>query len=349
MAVSSARSRARRSQLGLTTPVLWEKRAGTAPVNGDRCATKFHRISSCEGRGTGPDRGGVSFHLAGRAMTLRDSWRYPLWLSAFTYGSEAFRPAIRRVQDSKQNGTFLGSNSPISSHFFPSTPAYLERAKHASRGQPRNAGAGIVRGGTDLKNGEPVGVGHNFERRRGGLGWTMALPSPAARSQTVASPVPQFTRPRCVCVRSLNPCGQRTRDEHTKRTSRLHRRRNARVFAWYAAERIRERCDAENRNEGRTRRVPAHRQHRSAVVTLKPGPLMRVLPGVRISKVEASGPNIPSSRHNFSHQRNLYPKSAVFRIFHRHALSTSRVVAYDDKTPLPIIPSSHLNPMVVRT
>ena len=56
MAVSFPRSRARRSQLGLTTPVQWEEWGRPAPVNGYRCATKFHRIVSCVGRGTGLDR-----------------------------------------------------------------------------------------------------------------------------------------------------------------------------------------------------------------------------------------------------------------------------------------------------
>ncbi len=62
----------------------------------------------------------------------------------------------------------------------------------------------------------------------------------------------------------------------------------------------------------------------------------------------ASVPIIPASRHNFGHHRNLHPKSPSFRIFQRHALNTRPTVVYDDKPRVPIIPASHLNPMVVR-
>ena len=59
-------------------------------------------------------------------------------------------------------------------------------------------------------------------------------------------------------------------------------------------------------------------------------------------------PNIPASRHNLRHHRILHLKEPVFRIFQRHALNTCGRVVYDEKPVLPIIPSSHLNPMVVR-
>jgi hypothetical protein len=57
MTASFARVRARGPQLGLTRPVRWE--------NGGSCATKFHRILSCAGRGTGLDGGDGKFSPVG--------------------------------------------------------------------------------------------------------------------------------------------------------------------------------------------------------------------------------------------------------------------------------------------
>ena len=66
MSVSFAQSRAQGSQLGVATPMPWKKRGRTAPVNGDECATKFHRILNCAGRGTGLHRGEREFSTGGR-------------------------------------------------------------------------------------------------------------------------------------------------------------------------------------------------------------------------------------------------------------------------------------------
>ena len=59
-------------------------------------AFKPGRILGCDERGTGLDRGEGEFYPLGRGIMERASWRYPLWLSAFPYGSNAFRPGIKR-------------------------------------------------------------------------------------------------------------------------------------------------------------------------------------------------------------------------------------------------------------
>ena len=146
MTASFARARARGSQLGLATPVPWEKRGRTAPVNGDRCATKFDRNLSCGGRGTGPDRGEGEFSPGGPAITERDWWHYPLWLSAFPCCFRMFPPATGGGSRQQAEWNFFRVQRPISSHFVPSTPAYLERAEHVSRAGARHAKGEILHG-----------------------------------------------------------------------------------------------------------------------------------------------------------------------------------------------------------
>ncbi len=119
MIAAFARARARGSQVGLTTHVHWEKWGRPALVKGDRCATESARILSCAERGTGLDQHECEFSSAASSNQRADWWRYPLWLSAFPYGFEAFRPAIGGVQDSEQNETFWGQRVPFRPiHFY---------------------------------------------------------------------------------------------------------------------------------------------------------------------------------------------------------------------------------------
>ena len=123
MNVLFARARARESQLGLTTSMESEKPGRTARGMGGRCATKFRRILSCDGRGTGLDRGEgefSSFHPRDHGPVR---WRYPLWLSAFAYGFKALWPAVGGGSRQRAKWDFFGGKSshlvPYSSiHFY---------------------------------------------------------------------------------------------------------------------------------------------------------------------------------------------------------------------------------------
>ena len=145
MTASFARARARGLELGLTTPVPWENRGGTAPGNGDLCATKFHRVLGYVGRGTGLDRGEREPSLAGGSIMERDQWRYLLWLSAFPCCFRVFGQDIVWGSQPQSRWDFFRVGSSIQFHSVPLTTTYLT---HATRGKA------LVRhgGGTSTTN-----------------------------------------------------------------------------------------------------------------------------------------------------------------------------------------------------
>ena len=144
MTASFVRARARGSQLGLTTPVPWEKRGRTAPVKRDRCATKSPRILSCAERGTGLDHGEGEFSPVGP----RDHGAGLVALSSLALSISVRLqgvPASHRTgfKTSKQNETFSGSNvpfCPILSHSLLFISRMRKMSREPERGmQPETA------------------------------------------------------------------------------------------------------------------------------------------------------------------------------------------------------------------
>ena len=153
MTASFARASARGSQRVLTaTAMQWEKQGPTALGTGDWWATKSALVLHCGERGTGADQVGGEFSQLGQGTMARDSWRYPLWHSVFSYDFKGVRRAIGGVPGTKQNGTLFGVNRPISSHFVPSIFIYLERVKHGWRSEARNAGGESLHRGESGRN-----------------------------------------------------------------------------------------------------------------------------------------------------------------------------------------------------
>ena len=273
MTASFARARARGFQLGPTTPVQWEKRSRPTCLKGNRYATKFRRILSCVVRGTGLDNGEDAFSPVGP----RDHGSGLAALSSLAVNISVLLqgvPASRRMgfKTATELRLFWGK----SSHFVPFCPIHFclfgpcETCLMSPTAECIRAWR-IVRGGRGFEGTEsPLGVGHRVELKRGGLRSTMALLSPAIRSQTVASPVPHVARPPFVCVRSLNPYGQRTRDEYTKRTRPFARRaQRASLRFWCGRQSgLGKRCDAEHRDEEKSETRPFARRAQRASLRL---------------------------------------------------------------------------------
>ena len=138
MTASIARARARGSQLGLTTPLQWEKWGRPARVTGDRRAMKFNRILGCGERGTGVDLGKGEFTSAGSSNHGARFVAYPLWLSAFPCYFWAFRRAIEWGSRPQAKWDFFGVGSSIQFHSVPFTATYLKHAIDVSRAVARN-------------------------------------------------------------------------------------------------------------------------------------------------------------------------------------------------------------------
>ncbi len=76
---------------------------------------------SCAGRETGLDHGEREFSPIVPRDRAGDWWRYPLRLSAFPYGFEAFRPAVGPGSRQQAKGDCFQGNRLILSHFVSST------------------------------------------------------------------------------------------------------------------------------------------------------------------------------------------------------------------------------------
>ncbi len=136
MTFSFARSRARRSQLGLIKPVPWEKRGRAAPGEGDRCATKSSRILSCAERGHFRTTDRMSFHRLIRGIMERDWWRYLPCLSAFPCCSTMFRPGIVGGSQLQAKWDFFCVRITIPYHLLSFASTYLKDAKAGPRALP---------------------------------------------------------------------------------------------------------------------------------------------------------------------------------------------------------------------
>ena len=122
MNVLFARARARGSQLGLATSMESEKLGRTTRGKGRRCATKFRRILSCAGRGTGLDRREGEFSPIG----ARECGAGGVTLSSLALSSSVRFQGVPNshlegVKTASEMGLFWGK----SSHLVPFSPTHF--------------------------------------------------------------------------------------------------------------------------------------------------------------------------------------------------------------------------------